>query len=142
MILFFGRSGYNPGPAGETDTLKPRTDSHGQKETTQAVHAEGIQEHRQERGQKHGGCSRRFRRIARPLLAHCSPEMACLTGEVQTFLSKRDELAQKLAREIEITEKKLAELKHSAAMLFPEKDSVPYAESEHSNNLIGLRTSL
>ncbi len=41
--------------------------------------------------------------------------------EVQSFLSRRDDLAEKLAREIETTELKLAELKRSAALLFPER---------------------
>jgi hypothetical protein len=43
-----------------------------------------------------------------------------LLSEVQSFLSKRAELAQKLADEIAATEKKLAELKETAALLFPE----------------------
>lgn|GEM_PF-4402476 len=43
-----------------------------------------------------------------------------LMAEVESFLSKRDELARKLALEIEATEKKLAELKKTAASLFPE----------------------
>src|SRR4051812_6282147 len=53
-----------------------------------------------------------------------------LSGEVQSFLSKRDELADKLAREIEATEKKLAELKRSAALLFPEKYSAGHTPPE------------
>ena len=40
-------------------------------------------------------------------------------AEVESFLSRRDELARKLAEEIEATEKKLAELKKIAASLFP-----------------------
>jgi hypothetical protein len=43
-----------------------------------------------------------------------------LLSEVQSFLSKRAELAQKMADEIAATEKKLAELKETAALLFPE----------------------
>ena len=43
-----------------------------------------------------------------------------LLAEVQSFLSKRDELARKLAEEIAATEAKLAELKRTAASLFPE----------------------
>jgi hypothetical protein len=46
-----------------------------------------------------------------------------LMAEVETFLSKRDELARKLAEEIEATEKKLAELRKIAASLFPENVS-------------------
>ena len=42
-----------------------------------------------------------------------------LMEEVQTFLNLRDELAKKLAVEIEATEQKLAELKKTAASLFP-----------------------
>lgn len=42
-----------------------------------------------------------------------------LVAEVQSFLSKRGELAEKLAREIEATEKKLEELKRTAALLLP-----------------------
>jgi hypothetical protein len=43
-----------------------------------------------------------------------------LLDEVQTFLSRRAELAQKLADEIAATEQRLVELKQTAAMLFPE----------------------
>lgn len=46
-----------------------------------------------------------------------------LMAEVESFLSKRDELAQKIAAEIEATELKLAELKKTAASLFPESTS-------------------
>ena len=46
-----------------------------------------------------------------------------LVGEVQSFLRQRTELAQRLAEEIAITEKRLAELKQTAAMLFPEQTS-------------------
>ena len=42
-----------------------------------------------------------------------------LLEEVQSFLNLRDELARKLAAEIELTEQKLAELKKTAASLFP-----------------------
>ena len=47
---------------------------------------------------------------------HVDPLMA----DVKTFLSKRDELAQKFAAEIEALEQRLAELKETAASLFPE----------------------
>lgn len=43
-----------------------------------------------------------------------------LMDEIQTFMSMRDELAQKLAAEIELTERRLEELKSTAASLFPE----------------------
>ena len=46
-----------------------------------------------------------------------------LMAEVETFLSKRDELAQRFADEIAATEQKLAELKKTAASLFPESVS-------------------
>lgn len=46
-------------------------------------------------------------------------EANALMEEVQTFLAKRAELAKKLAAEIEATEKKLADLKMTAASLFP-----------------------
>ncbi|QDU28122.1 hypothetical protein ETAA8_32220 [Anatilimnocola aggregata] len=46
-----------------------------------------------------------------------------LLAEVQSFLSKRDELARKLADEITATEAKLAELKRTAASLFPENNN-------------------
>jgi hypothetical protein len=44
-----------------------------------------------------------------------------LVDEVQSFLQRRESLAQKLAEEIAATEKKLAELKRTAALLYPEK---------------------
>lgn len=50
---------------------------------------------------------------------HAAEELGGLAGEVQSFLSRRVELARKLAQEIEATEKKLAELKRTAALLFP-----------------------
>jgi hypothetical protein len=43
-----------------------------------------------------------------------------LMEEIQTFMSMRDELAQKLAAEIEETERKLEELRNTAASLFPQ----------------------
>ena len=46
-----------------------------------------------------------------------------LMEEVQSFLNLRDELARKLALEIEATEQKLAELKSTAASLFPAESS-------------------
>lgn len=46
-----------------------------------------------------------------------------LMEEVQSFLNLRDELARKLAAEIEMMEEKLAELKRTAASLFPSGDA-------------------
>lgn len=43
-----------------------------------------------------------------------------LMAEVESFLSKRDELARRIADEIAATEEKLADLKKTAASLFPE----------------------
>jgi hypothetical protein len=48
-----------------------------------------------------------------------SDELGSLADEVQSFLSRRAELAQKLTMEIEATENRLAELKRTAALLFP-----------------------
>ena len=45
-----------------------------------------------------------------------------LMAEVETFLSKREELARRFAEEIEATEERLAELKRTAASLFGEND--------------------
>jgi hypothetical protein len=44
-----------------------------------------------------------------------------LVDEVQLFLERRTALAKKLADEIAATEKKLADLRKTAAMLFPEQ---------------------
>ncbi|WP_425618948.1 hypothetical protein NA78x_002669 [Anatilimnocola sp. NA78] len=54
-------------------------------------------------------------------------EATPLLAEVQSFLSKRDELARKLAEEISATEAKLIELKRTAASLFPETAAAPAA---------------
>lgn len=51
-----------------------------------------------------------------------------LLEEVQQFLSKRAELANRLSQEIEATEKKLIELKRTVAMLFPETESTPVSK--------------
>lgn len=45
-----------------------------------------------------------------------------LMDEIQTFMSMRDELAQKLAAEIEAAERRLEELKSTAAALFPQNN--------------------
>lgn len=50
---------------------------------------------------------------------------ATLLDQVQSFLTQRAELAQKLAAEIEATEKRLVELRKTAAMLFPENTASP-----------------
>lgn len=50
-------------------------------------------------------------------------DLGLLADEIQSFLQQRQELADKLAQEIEATERKLAELKRTAAMLFPEDPS-------------------
>lgn len=43
-----------------------------------------------------------------------------LMAEVESFISRRDELARKIADEIEALEQKLADLKETAASLFPD----------------------
>lgn len=48
------------------------------------------------------------------------PQIGELGSEVQAFLGMRDELAKKLADEIAATEQRLAELKKTAALLFPD----------------------
>ncbi len=57
-------------------------------------------------------------------------ELGALAGEVQSFLDKRIELARKLSQEIDATEKKLAELKRTAAALFPEGSAESDSERE------------
>lgn len=47
-------------------------------------------------------------------------EAGSLVDEVQSLLSRRNSLAAKLAEEIATTEKKLAELKKTAALLTPD----------------------
>jgi hypothetical protein len=49
-----------------------------------------------------------------------SAEGMPLLAEVQSFIQRREELARKLADEIAATETRLAELKKTAAALFPE----------------------
>ncbi len=53
-----------------------------------------------------------------------------LLAEVQSFIQKREELARKLADEIAATETKLAELKRTAAALFPENAAPVSAPKE------------
>jgi len=48
-----------------------------------------------------------------------------LGREVEAFLAQRQQLAQKLAEEIAATEQKLAELKRTAAALFPPESPAP-----------------
>jgi hypothetical protein len=59
-----------------------------------------------------------------------TPESCRLLDEVQSFLAVREELAKKLASEIAATEKKLAELKQTAAMLFPAAKTPPVAKEK------------
>ena len=68
-------------------------------------------------------------------------DLGSLTEEVQSFLNRRSELARKLAQEIEATEKKLAELKHTAALLFPENDGNGRAEQERKPKKVSQRKS-
>jgi len=51
--------------------------------------------------------------------AYLADEAAFLAAEVQTFLNKRGELAERLAREIEATQRRLEELRRSLALLSP-----------------------
>lgn len=53
-----------------------------------------------------------------------------LGREVEAFLAQRQQLAQKLADEIAATEQKLAELKRTAAALFPQENLPPAAAKE------------
>lgn len=46
-----------------------------------------------------------------------------LMDEIQSFINLREELSRKLAAEIEAMEEKLAELKKTAASLFPQGDA-------------------
>lgn len=64
-----------------------------------------------------------------------------LMEEVQSFLNLRDELARKLAAEIEATELKLADLKRTAASLFPENgaDSSDDRKSKKSKSKSSAR---
>src|SRR5580693_6518287 len=55
---------------------------------------------------------------------HAVEDLGGLAAEVESFLSRRSELARKLTQEIEATEKKLAELKRTAALLFPPESQV------------------
>ena len=65
-----------------------------------------------------------------------------LMDEVQSFLAARDELAKKLAAEIAAMEKKLAELKRTAALLFPANDTPTLKEKKpkKSSTKVGGRT--
>jgi hypothetical protein len=53
-----------------------------------------------------------------------------LLAEVQSFIQRRSELAKKLTDEIAATEAKLAELKRTAAALFPENNRAAPAASK------------
>jgi hypothetical protein len=68
---------------------------------------------------------------AEPRGADLSSEgLGGLADEVRAFIDRRDELASKLAQEIELTEKKLVELKRTAALLFPENAANGHGEKE------------
>lgn len=54
-----------------------------------------------------------------------APASFPLRDEITAFLAKREELAQKVADEIAATEKKLAELKQTAALLLAESKEPP-----------------
>lgn len=56
---------------------------------------------------------------------YVAEEAAFLAAEVQAFLSKRTELADRLTREIEATERRLAELRSSLALLSPPLPAAP-----------------
>ncbi len=58
-----------------------------------------------------------------PALPAQPSECRPLMDEVQAFLTMRTELAKKVAEEIEATERKLADLKKTAAMLVAETSS-------------------
>lgn len=51
-----------------------------------------------------------------------------ILAEVQQFLQKRADLANRLTAEIDSTERKLAELKRTLEQLFPENSSFPSAK--------------
>lgn len=51
-----------------------------------------------------------------------------ILAEVQQFLLKRADLANRLTAEIDATEKKLVELKRTLEQLFPENSSFPSAK--------------
>lgn len=59
--------------------------------------------------------------------AFVADEALFLLTEVQTFLNKRSELADRLAREITATERRLEELRRTAALLSP--DAIAAVES-------------
>jgi hypothetical protein len=69
----------------------------------------------------HGGESEQLPELDPP--TDISEPSDPLMEEVQSFLNLRDELARKLATEIDALEEKLAELKKTAASLFPGSDS-------------------
>lgn len=60
-------------------------------------------------------------------------DLGGLAQDVQEFIARREQLAQRLADEIAATEKKLAELKRTAAALFPEKESAPSPAKERKS---------
>lgn len=61
-------------------------------------------------------------------VAPVSPEVPAtlpLHAEIAAFLARREELSRKVAEEIVATEKKLAELKQTAALLLAEATATP-----------------
>lgn len=65
-----------------------------------------------------------------PVQDSVSVERPRIMDRVQAFLALRTELAANLAAEIEATEKKLADLRKTAAMLFPENAAVPVTKDK------------
>ncbi|HTN76031.1 MAG TPA: hypothetical protein VL096_12320 [Pirellulaceae bacterium] len=60
---------------------------------------------------------------AQPPVETVTEQVDPLLAEVQSFLDKRDELAQKLTDEITATERKLVVLRDKLASLFPEQSA-------------------
>jgi len=58
-----------------------------------------------------------------------------LLAEVQSFIQRREELARKLAEEIRATEARLAELKRTAAALFPENAATAANKEKRAKKL-------
>lgn len=61
---------------------------------------------------------------------YVAEEAAFLAAEVQAFLDRRTELTARLAREIEATERRLEELRHSLALLSPPLPGVPAEQAK------------
>jgi hypothetical protein len=77
-----------------------------------------------------------------PASTHSEPELSVhaltqgdpLVDEVQSFVAKRSELAKKVAEEIKTTEKKLAELRKTAAILSPDSGGAAPKERKPAPN--------